>query len=401
MAIQKSTTSFEYSQPPAGLAAVAAILDTIDASALLARLWHYRWNARPGYPLVAMWRAYVASFIFNHRNTNELIRRLQDDADFRRLCGFTTLPHRTTFNRFIARLGHHEDLVATCLAGLTGKLAQLLPGFGEKVSVDSTVIRTHANPRRRILSDSEASWTAKADNRGEREWHFGYKYHALVDATFGVPITGFTTTAKRNDSPELPRLLANATESFDWFFPKYVMADRGYDSEANHQAVMSRGAIPVIAIRRTAGKGKLHGGIYDDDGAPTCIGGLSMQFVKENPEKGDLYRCQPGGCNLKNRRGVRHCQDMIWEKHQAYGRLFGMVRRGSAEWKALYSLRQSVERVFKSLKESRRLEGHCVRGFRQISLHSTMSVLTFQATALAHALAGELEDVRWMVRRVA
>ena len=63
--------------------------------------------------------------------------------------------------------------------------------------------------------------------------------------------------------------------------------------------------------------------------------------------------------------------------------------------------RWAIERVFKSLKESRRLERHCVRGLRQITLHALMSTLTFQATALVRILAGEAEWMRWMVRKVA
>ena len=79
----------------------------------------------------------------------------------------------------------------------------------------------------------------------------------------------------------------------------------------------------------------------------------------------------------------------------------GPVPRDSQEWRNLYSLRQGIERVFKGLKESRRLERHCVRGLRKIGLHATMSVLASQATALVHVLAGEMEDMRWMVRKVA
>ena len=41
--------------------------------------------------------------------------------------------------------------------------------------------------------------------------------------------------------------------------------------------------------------------------------------------------------------------------------MFGQIPRWSREWKTLYKLRQSVERVFKGLKESRRLERHCIR----------------------------------------
>jgi len=47
------------------------------------------------------------------------------------------------------------------------------------------------------------------------------------------------------------------------------------------------------------------------------------------------------------------------------------------------------------------LERHCVRGLRRIGLHVTMSVQAFQATAMVHVLAGDVEDMRWMVGKVA
>ena len=47
------------------------------------------------------------------------------------------------------------------------------------------------------------------------------------------------------------------------------------------------------------------------------------------------------------------------------------------------------------------MERHCVRGLRQVTLHSLMSTIAFQATALARVLAGEPENMRWMVRQVA
>ena len=160
----------------------------------------------------SLWHAYLASFVLSLPHTNALIRRLQDDAELRLLCGLNSpLPHRTTFNRFIKRLADHRDLVEECLADLTDRLAETLPDFGKKVAIDSTVVRTHSNPNRKHVSDPEASWTKKhsADSKdGEDEWYFGYKYHAVVDAVYGLPITGFTTTASRSDSPELPRLVS-------------------------------------------------------------------------------------------------------------------------------------------------------------------------------------------------
>ena len=126
-----------------------------------------------------------------------------------------------------------------------------------------------------------------------------------------------------------------------------------------------------------------------------------MEYVRSDPEKGLLYRCRRDGCILRGRKGVSYCGDEIWDKPDEDLRLFGPIRRASKEWRELYDLRQSIERVFKGLKESRRLERHCVRGLRKIRLHATMSVLAFQATALVHVQAGEVADMRWMVRKVA
>ena len=128
-----------------------------------------------------------------------------------------------------------------------------------------------------------------------------------------------------------------------------------------------------------------------------------MYYVRSDPDKGHLYQCRAEGCHLKNsnRGGIRHCDSEVWEDPSKNIRLFGVIRRNGPEWKALYEKRQAIERVFKSLKESRRLESHCVRGLRQITLHAMMSTLAFQATALVRVMAGEADLIRWMVRRVA
>ena len=48
-----------------------------------------------------------------------------------------------------------------------------------------------------------------------------------------------------------------------------------------------------------------------------------------------------------------------------------------------YSKRQSIERVFRSLKAPRSLEGHHYRGYAKVLLHATLSVLGLPTTALA------------------
>ena len=397
---------YKYTLQGPGDAELATILDAVDATALIQRLQDYRRKAgRKGYPLTALWRAFLASYALNLPHTNALIRRLEDSETLRDLCGFEQLPHRTTFNRFNTRLADHQELVDAALRSLTAKLAEELPGFGEKVAIDSTVVRTHSNPHREPRSDPDASWAAKsaAGGRHKKEWRFGYKYHAIADATYGLPIVGFVTTGSRGDSPTLPVLMDQAKAEHDWFAPKYVMADKGYDSEANHRAVLKRRAVPIIAIRKTSKKGQtsLREGIYTDDCVPTCIGLVPMEYVRTDPTHGHLYQCRTEGCHLKDRKGVRYCQELHWENRFDRARLFGSVRRDSAKWKELYGHRQAVERLFKGMKESRRLEAHCLRGLKKVSLHASMSALTFQATALVRHKAGRTADLRWMVRKVA
>ena len=388
---------------PDPLATLAAIFDNLSDARLLAALWLYRANARPGYPLRPFWLGYVASFYLNLGSTNDLIRRLKDDKGLRKLCGFgDNLPHRTTFNRFVSRLSHHADLVEQSFIGVTNKLRDLLPDLGDEVAIDSTTVRTHANPNRRIRADPEASWTAKNSTgakEGGKEWRYGYKLHMVADANHGIPLGMKVTTAKNNDSPELPPVMDKTRAMFPWFKPKAAMADRGYDSMTNYEHLHNNGTTPIILIRKN-GWGQLYEGIYTKEGVPTCLGQVPMQYVRTDPEKGHLYRC--AGCHLAgSRAGVKYCNDETWEDPRRSLRLFGDLRRESHEWHSLYAKRQAIERTFKSLKQSRRLERHCTRGLRQVTLHCVMAVLIYQSTALVSAQQGAMEWMRWMVPRVA
>ena len=93
----------DYSQhvnaPQDALGELSAVFSGLDDAALLGRLQEYRPTGRQGYPLKALWRAYVGSFVLNLPHTTALIRRLEDDPRFRILCGLGALPHRRTFEQ--------------------------------------------------------------------------------------------------------------------------------------------------------------------------------------------------------------------------------------------------------------------------------------------------------------
>ena len=57
------------------------------------------------------------------------------------------------------------------------------------------------------------------------------------------------TAGNRNDSPVLPDVMKQAEALYDWWKPRVAIADRGYDSNANHNWLDARGVVPIIHIR--------------------------------------------------------------------------------------------------------------------------------------------------------
>ena len=405
----------DYIIPPDGpvyreQVALEAILDNLDTQAICDHMDEHRRNGRPGYPVSAMFRAYAAAFALNLDSTNALIRLLRRDAHIRDLCGFeAALPCRRTFNRFVRWLARHHELAERMLTGLTDRLKALLPGLGDVVAVDSTNVRTHANPHRRTVRDPEARWGVKHSPRakdGDTEYFFGYKVHMVVCATYGLPLAQVVTPGNRGDTTMLPAVMERAGSLYgDWWRPQVVVADRGYDSNANHTWLDSKGVAAVIHIRRATAHDGLYDGVYTKDGIPVCMGKVPMEYAMTDPDTGHhLYICREGGCHLQGgiKGGTIHCDYEVWEDPRDNLRVSGgRIRRGSDEWRALYRQRQTIERTFKSLKQSRRLERHYTRGRRMIVLHALMASIIYQATALGHLQAGDDQDIRWQVERVA
>ena len=393
------------------------ILACLDASPIIDRLLEYRPTGRPGWPLRTLWNAYLAAFFLGLPHTNDLIRRLEDDYPLREVCGFVEadgLPGRRTFNRFIRRLADHSDLVEECANRLTTALKDLLPGFGDVIAIDGSAVHTHSNPNNKdkdtgLPSDPDARWGVKHSARSKKsdrtEYFFGYKIHLIADATYDLPIAFKITAGNRHDSPELPAVMDKAFADFDWFSPSVATADRGYDAKSNFEYLyLKHGIDPVIHIRKTNAHDGLYDGIYTADAVPTCMGLEPMEYVGQNGDGHYIFRCKSEGCHLKEstQGGTRKCDTVIVENPMDNLRVFGgKTRRNSPEWSVLYHKRWSVERVFKSMKESRRLDKHCVRGLKHITLHAAMSVLTFQATRLVKEQTGVVEDKGWMKRRIA
>ena len=354
-----------------------------------------------------MLRLVLCKYVLGIQFNLVLLDRARSSPRLREVCGLDkAVPSEGTFSKFTTRLMQHQDVLNEVLDSVTTDLRDALPEdappLGESLAVDSTAVETWANPNRTVVRDPDARWgmkhSAKAKD-GKMVPFFGFKLHLVADACHGVPLDFFVAPGNAGDSPLLPPLLDQLRETLTWVRPKFVIGDRGYDARSNYAAVARHGAVPIIHIRNAGTGGHPKRGVRTKRGIPSCEGWKTMEYVRTDPETGHhLFRCPSEGCHLKQvaSGGALDCQGEVWVNPEDDLREVGYVLRGSDEWVRLYSMRQAVERVFRSLKASRNLEGHHYRGIAKILLHATLSILTFQATALARCRAGDFENMRQM-----
>ena len=336
------TTARERCDDSPLTAELTAIFDSIDDSRLMRKLWSYRWTGRRGYSPRSLWRAVIAGHYLNIPTTIGLVRRLQEDPQLLRVCGFAAVPSRLTVGRFLSRLVENIDLVRECLASASQSLSLHLPDFGREIAVDSTTITTYANPGREVKSDPTATWTRKPNSQRKLAFHYGYRLHLIADARHEIPVYAEVMTANLNDSPTLVPLVSAAIDATG-LRPSVVSADAGYDSNANVEGLISLGARPVI--KRVEHRVK------------------TGRYQKQSPRL--------------------------------------EIDQRSSSWVQAYHRRVSVERAFARLKSHRGLTRHSRRGLLPVTLHCLLAVLTMQAAGLAHARQGDFDGLRECARRVA
>ena len=351
-------------------------------------------------PREPMLRAHIVGRMRGIPTIKGLVRELNDNPAMCELCGFDVIdytgnlpvyriPSRRTFGRVFKELRQPRcsKLLEECMAELTIQQLELKPDFGRNIAIDSTTIKTYSN--RWSGTDTEASMGFKhsVKSASGTEMVLGYKFHTIAD-TDGYFITGIITTGSQHDSPMLAELVKKARRMFgDRFDPESVAADKGYDSNANHEFLHSEGIAPLIPLRRMS-KSELRHGKYTDDGVPTCHG-LEMEYVSTDIETGrHLYRCPvdnhiPEGQMLP-------CGGEVEVDPAEDIRLFGgAIRRGTPEWDEGYEGRYGVERLYAWWKVGGALEGHYFRGKANIKLHTMLTALAHQARQLAR-LRGEV-----------
>ena len=357
-----------------------------------------RLGGRPGYPPRCLLRAFLLKYILSIRYTSDLITSLKSSAELQELCGLPieigessekvcegciefneeqlsmgeserecrcrkqgTFPSQSTLSRFFKTLLDYKDLLEETIDSMVNVLHDRVEDFAEDVIIDSTDIEAYASPDRKQIADPDAKWGVRTKKRSRQppsrrkkkeippeeeqrrlgklepgaEYFFGYKEHLLMAANTWTPLARIVLPANHSDMKQLIPLFQMAQRKYTWFSPKYLMADRGYDDVEHHKFLRYQGTVAIIHIKR-APHGKLHDGTYSTMGAPVCMGGKEMEYVRTDPDTGKhLYRCPSGGCDRKAKiKGWSTCFDSHWEDPNDNLRVIGELPRGKREMAA-------------------------------------------------------------------
>jgi transposase len=418
--IQTPLFDFEAFIADKGNDRLTMVLEALPAERLISVLERERWTGRRGYPVRGMWSAVVAGVLYQCDSLAEVSRLLRRDKDVRTVCGFSKdwLPGQDALGRFLKKLVRHEDLLEECFAGLVKRLREVLPGFGAKLAIDSTDIKSYSDGHRKHPSDGDACWGAKGaghhggpgsteassgeKKKGKKQdlyWWFGYKLHLVVDAVYELPISFMTTPANEADTTQVKALMEKAVPDKATRKPDVVIMDKGYDSQANYRLVFGEyQAAPIIPIRER--KDAQLPDICNAKGTPLCSCGLEMAFWGRD---GNYlkYRCPEAV-------GKSKCQSRFKCSASAYGYVLKLpiladprrhppVPRESKKFERLYRLRTSVERVNSRIKGLLGLERITLRGLVKVRVRSLLSLLVMLAAAVGMAQRNRLTELRTLV----
>lgn len=186
----------------------------------------------PGYGQLKAIRLLVYARIKGFPNDTRIHCHLKKHPKEARKLGLTSIPDRTTIGRWWRRY-------LTLLQAVFKKTANMM-----QILEPTKILIADSTPLE-DLCDLEARWGFTSRGRFK-----GFKLHAVVNQ-HGLPLKAIVTTGNRFDSTFLPKLIEDLEAD-------YVLADAGYHSLQNIQAVKDMGAVPVIAVnpRRKGKAGK-------------------------------------------------------------------------------------------------------------------------------------------------
>ncbi len=192
----------------------------------------------PGYGRKTAIRVLVYSRLKGLENDTRIFWHLKHHQQDAKKLGLTKVPDRTTIGRWWIRY-------PPLLEAVMNKIADII-----KDNIPTTHLIVDSTPLKDMY-DLEAKWGFTS--RGPVK---GFKLSVAVNQ-LGLPLRAKVTPNNCFDSPILPKLIEDLEAD-------YVLADAGYHSLKNLQAVRDMGAVPIIAVnpRRQGKERKLSNAVF-------------------------------------------------------------------------------------------------------------------------------------------
>jgi hypothetical protein len=361
--------------PPRSASALAGILDSPEIAGLIRDLEETRWTGRPGYPLRAMVGMALAKSLYSIPTWTRTVALVREHAALREAIGGSGEPpsHWACY-RFATKLRTYSDLLDACIARVLDRLHRENPEMGRDLAIDGSDLPAYANGQRFVskggrererFSDPDASWghrSAVSTRKGGG--YYGYKVHAAVCASSGLPLAWTVETASAAETNFALPLIDVARER--GFTVRTAIMDKGYDNGPIHDGCMDRDVSPVTALRKTE---RVKRGEHKP---PTCEHGEWTFGGADYKRKATKWRCPSGECSPASR----------WIKAD---RLHPLIPRETERSRKLYHSRGAVEREFGRLKHEWALLPLRVRGLAKVRLHADLTILAKLGCALAKA----------------
>lgn len=228
-----------------------------------------------------MFAVWMYGFIQGRSSSRQLEDACRYDVRFAFLAGGTR-PDHSTLSRFRERFG---DVLPELLATVC-KEAQSVGLVGSRpVVIDGTKLPGASSQWKKAL-DGASNEDSRTMLDGRKNFVVGYNAQVAVDSgsTF---IVGAVLSNSANDSAQMSEVL-DSVKDISSAFPEEVVADSGYDSSENFEALDERGVISYVQPRAE------HVRVFkpDESGVLRCAAGHvpSLIRVAKRGIPYDVYR---------------------------------------------------------------------------------------------------------------
>jgi hypothetical protein len=238
---------------------VAGLLDSSEIQRLIADLEATRWTGRPGYPIRTMVGLCLTKSVYAVPTWTKTVALVREHWALQRALSCEGNPPSVyAAYRFVEKMRRHGDMLERCIDSVVAGLKDKLPSYGTDLAIDASDMPAYANGYRRLAngekrqhySDPDASWghrSAVSTRKGGG--FYGYRIHAAVCASTGLPVAWTVATAKDNETGYLAGLIDSARAR--GLAANTAAMDKGYDNGRVHALCAERDCLPVIPLKLT------------------------------------------------------------------------------------------------------------------------------------------------------